>query len=208
MEYIDSVVTDKPKLEPEESRYYNRDFSPWDIKKRTGLRTKSFSIPNIIDLSRFWEFFCILLVLIFVGTISANVFFFKRIMNLEEKLFYLESIDKKLEQIQKRDLKFEQFKKRIDRLEESMNIRMDDMLQDLNSFQKKLLESQIVKPVSSNPDKIEDKSTNNGYHTVQRGETLYNIGRKHGLTVKELQIKNKLSESAVIRPGQKIFVSQ
>ena len=42
----------------------------------------------------------------------------------------------------------------------------------------------------------------NGYHKVQRGETLSAIARKHGTTVSAICRLNRISQSAVLRPGQ------
>ena len=45
------------------------------------------------------------------------------------------------------------------------------------------------------------------YHTVQKGETLYWISKKYGISVEELRKRNNLSADQPIRPGQKLLVS-
>jgi LysM repeat protein len=50
-------------------------------------------------------------------------------------------------------------------------------------------------------------STEKRYHTVQKGETLYWISKKYGVTVVELQKLNNLSADQSIRTGQKLLVS-
>ena len=45
-------------------------------------------------------------------------------------------------------------------------------------------------------------------HVVKKGDTLYNISRRYGTTVDNLRELNKLSESSVIKIGQRIVVSQ
>ena len=45
------------------------------------------------------------------------------------------------------------------------------------------------------------------YHTVQKGETLYRISKKYGITVTELRKLNDLSESQSVRTGQKLLIS-
>lgn len=45
------------------------------------------------------------------------------------------------------------------------------------------------------------------YHTVRKGETLFAIAKKHGLSVDELRSMNNLSRKAVIKAGQKLRVS-
>ncbi|HAH61837.1 MAG TPA: M23 family peptidase [Treponema sp.] len=43
-------------------------------------------------------------------------------------------------------------------------------------------------------------------YTVQRGDTLYSISRKYQLTVAELRTANNLSDSDVIKAGQKLVI--
>jgi LysM repeat protein len=45
------------------------------------------------------------------------------------------------------------------------------------------------------------------YHTVQKGETLYWISKKYGISLKELQKLNNLSADQPLRTGQKLLVS-
>ncbi|MBP5403008.1 MAG: M23 family metallopeptidase [Treponema sp.] len=43
-------------------------------------------------------------------------------------------------------------------------------------------------------------------HLVQKGETLYSIGRKYQLTISELRTANNLSENDVIKAGQRLVI--
>ena len=45
------------------------------------------------------------------------------------------------------------------------------------------------------------------YHIVERGDTLYGIAKKYGLSVDELIRLNQLKSGQAIYPGQKILVS-
>jgi LysM repeat protein len=45
------------------------------------------------------------------------------------------------------------------------------------------------------------------YHTVQKGETLYRISKKYGISVEELRKRNNLSADQPVRAGQKLLVS-
>lgn len=44
------------------------------------------------------------------------------------------------------------------------------------------------------------------YHRVRSGESLYRIGRKYGISIKELCRLNNISSNRVIHPGQKLIV--
>jgi LysM repeat protein len=45
------------------------------------------------------------------------------------------------------------------------------------------------------------------YHTVQKGETLYGISKKYGISAEELRKLNNLSKDPSLRTGQKLLVS-
>jgi LysM repeat protein len=45
------------------------------------------------------------------------------------------------------------------------------------------------------------------YHTVQKGDTLYRISKKYGISVEELRKLNNLSGDQALRTGQKLLVS-
>lgn len=48
---------------------------------------------------------------------------------------------------------------------------------------------------------------NEQYHKVVRGDTLYSISKKYGLSVDEIRRLNNLSDSKPIQPGQKLLVT-
>ena len=45
------------------------------------------------------------------------------------------------------------------------------------------------------------------YHTVQKGETLFKISKKYGITVEQLCKLNGLSRNQPVRTGQKLLIS-
>ena len=45
------------------------------------------------------------------------------------------------------------------------------------------------------------------HHTVQKGETLYRISKRYGITVEELRKLNNLSGDQSIQTGQKLLIS-
>lgn len=44
------------------------------------------------------------------------------------------------------------------------------------------------------------------YHVVRQGEVLFKIARQYGISVNELCRLNNITQKAVIRPGQKLFI--
>lgn len=46
------------------------------------------------------------------------------------------------------------------------------------------------------------------YYAVRKGDTIYSIAKRHGLTATELRELNELSKTAKLRVGQKVLVTQ
>ncbi len=44
------------------------------------------------------------------------------------------------------------------------------------------------------------------YHTVEKGQTLYNISRVYNVDLKDIERANNITDSKDIKPGEKIFI--
>ncbi|MBW2492324.1 MAG: LysM peptidoglycan-binding domain-containing protein [Deltaproteobacteria bacterium] len=119
----------------------------------------------------------------------------------------LNMVDNRLAQDWEQPQTFQQFKDRFDRSEAALTSRMDQIEINLSSLQKQMSKTKTHKAVTSTTTKVSKKSTENRYHTVKPGETLYQIGPRYGLTVKDLRQLNKLGDGDIIYPGQKLVVS-
>lgn len=65
--------------------------------------------------------------------------------------------------------------------------------------------------VENNPDKISAKQKINGehgfiYHTIQKGETLYRIGKTFHIPVDSLMEINGITDSTILKPGMQIKI--
>lgn len=206
MGHKNTDFTNKLNQESESGNFYERDYSPWDLKKKAKLGPKGFKMSKKVPFSWLRIGFLILLILAFGGTLGTISGVNNRLKKIEEKVSHFKDIDDRIAQIREQVIAFELHKEHLDRVEASMTLKMENVIKDLNSLQKKIAESRPIKSVSSSPTKVDKKLTKNRYHIVRRGDTLYNISRMHGLTLKKIQIINKLSDSAVLRPGQKLFL--
>lgn len=74
--------------------------------------------------------------------------------------------------------------------------RLEDQIQELKKSLEKLERGTTQSP---RPQQ---------YHIVRRGETLSGIARRYGMTVEEICNLNGISPKSIIRPGQRLLVSQ
>jgi LysM repeat protein len=84
--------------------------------------------------------------------------------------------------------------------------RLDVLTQKVEALEKQKQPSVESKPKPSVPSKPA-VSTEKRYHTVKKGETLYGISRKYGISEEDLRKLNNLSADQSIRIGQKLLVS-
>jgi LysM repeat protein len=84
--------------------------------------------------------------------------------------------------------------------------RVDDLARKVEALEKpKQLTAEPKAKPSPPPKPL--VSSEKKYHTVQKGETLYRIGRKYKISVEELRKLNNLSADQSLRTGQKLLVS-
>jgi len=130
----------------------------------------------------------------------------QRLQQLESRMTALEEISELVTDLDKNRQATKPLTVRLDRLETSFSKRISAMEQQIKKLQTRLVNiraKQSQAPVvKSQTSKQPAKS-----HVVEKGETLYSISKKYGLSVSRLMALNKLSKGAVINPGQKLRIS-
>jgi LysM repeat protein len=96
---------------------------------------------------------------------------------------------------------------RLDQLEANLTARMANMANQLQSAPHLSTPAATAEAKTPAAPIADQKETKSKIHTVQKGETLYRIGRQYNLTVEQLRQYNKLDAKASIYPGQKLNVS-
>jgi membrane-bound lytic murein transglycosylase D len=84
--------------------------------------------------------------------------------------------------------------------------RVDNLTQKVEALEKQkqpAAEPKAKPPAPSKPTASAEKK----YHTVQKGDTLYAISKKYGISVDELRKLNNLSKDPSLRTGQKLLIS-
>ncbi len=123
----------------------------------------------------------------------------------------LEDISRKIGRMETQDREFSEFMNRVQHLEASLSARMDQIEDRQEKLEKKLavVSKQPSKPVTSKSTKTKTRKKQRRsplYHEVLSGETLYLIGGRYDLSVRELVKLNNITYDAVIHPGQKLIV--
>lgn len=193
---------------------YNEQYSLWKEEKKLKFGTNTPKMSDKIPLSKFGIGFLILLILlILLFARNRSTALEKRIAALENSVKNLEQmvdksnvVDNRVAQVWEQAQTFQQFKERFDRSEAALTARMDQIVINLDSLQKKMSRVRTQKAKTSKTATVSKKTTGNRYHTVKPGETLYQIAPRYGLTIKKLRQLNKLGESDTIYPGQKLVV--
>jgi len=83
-------------------------------------------------------------------------------------------------------------------------LRMEALAQKVEALEKQPTAESRRKPSAPSKPAV---STEEQYHTVQKGETLYRISKRYGISVEELRKLNNLSEDQPIYTGQKLRIS-
>ena len=186
-------MKDDPELEMDDAWSEGRTYSP----KRRGGESGSSRYLRILAI--------VFLVLIFAGGI---LYFLGRqpassgVGPLQSKVMALEQriagLEKQIAELQGKittsgpDLALLQ--------------RVDALTQKVEALEKQkppTSEPKAKPPTPSKPTASAEKK----YHTVQKGETLYAISKKYGISVEELRKLNNLSKDPSLRTGQKLLVS-
>lgn len=203
----DSV--DHSEEEPEV--FYEEEYSPLGVKAgAASAASRRFGnpiiwIPGVVVV--------IILLYIFLPTGNNNPDkaqlsgFDARLDQLEKRMLKLESVGERVLNLEKSLKDNGTIEKRLDRLEASLAKRMDQVDRELLQLRKDLEAKKVQKSTPSPPTQKKKAATDQAnQHIVKKGDTLYSISRKYGLSVEQLRKKNGLDKNSVIFIGQKLNV--
>lgn len=130
-----------------------------------------------------------------------------RLDQLEEKLPQYAEIGSKIDRLESQVKEFQKSMSKLDRDGTSLrselgtiNKQVSLLKEEFSSVSRKM--SNIGTVQKQIPPQVQG-----GYHEVQKGESLYGIANKYGLSVEELRSMNNISKGQdTIYPGQKILV--
>lgn len=123
-----------------------------------------------------------------------------KISQLEERLGGIEGMSERIGRIEKEG---DSTRQSLDRVEKSIKALKAGVRETRGKVEAPDKKAGASGEASRSPGSLSSKK----YHTVSRGESLYRIARKYGVTVADLRRLNKgLSKDQPIVPGQKILV--
>lgn len=150
----------------------------------------------------------LLLVLLFRGCGASPQ---SDIRELQSRLALLED---KLVSLQSDQAEQQAVRQEFDRSEDFQVLvhRLDTLAKKLQALEQKLQKAESGTPAREQAAEETASPSDSAFlrdetYTVQSGDTLYNISRKHKVSVAELRKWNDLGAESVIRPGQKLRVA-
>jgi LysM repeat protein len=130
-----------------------------------------------------------------------------RIDRLDKKLKRIEMMENRIVLLKKQGGGLRHSISELDRSGKSLREQLDKMTKEIEWLKKRMspadAKTETTHAVQGKPiSKVERR-----YHKVHRGDTLYRIAKKYGISMDELSRLNNLTQNQIIYPGQKILVS-
>ncbi len=140
-----------------------------------------------------------------------------RVKQIEEKLAKLEWIDTGMARLDRREKDVVALTERLNQIEAGLNKKIDQIGREAAKPPAKTTEAPAPKsepgpakaeapPVKTAPPPAKAAAAPAKTHEVQKGETLYGISRRYGMTVDQVMKLNHLTPKDPIKPGQKLLL--
>jgi hypothetical protein len=210
MQWKDSEDNEESNGEEPEA-FYEEEYSPLGVKAGASSGISRVAGNPVIWIPAVVIFLVVLYVFLPIGNSSQDKThmnaFDARLDQLEKRMLKLESVGERVLNLEKNLKNYGTLEKRLDRLEGSIAKRMDQVDKELLVLRKEL-ETKPTAQSTPPPTKQQSQTSTDqaSHHIVKKGDTLYSISRKYGLTVPQLRKKNGLEKNSVIFVGQKLIV--
>ncbi len=154
----------------------------------------------------------IILIIVFFGTGnragSEELIAIKaKINQIGARLTNLDEIENRVVLLQNQEKILRKAVSRLQNSERSLKAQLDKLTQELDSPKKSSSPRAAKTKASGNIKKKPTSETKGEYYTVRRGDSLYQIAKKHNLSIKELCRLNKINPKRAIKPGQRLLVA-
>jgi LysM repeat protein len=138
----------------------------------------------------------------------------ERFQQIEDKIGRMETTLEGLSVLQEDMEPVKKAVLRFDNADASMSARVQRLAEEMASLQKEmesLKKTLTAEAKASTPTPRAEKpasASQAAYHEVVKGDTLYSIGRRYGVSVDAIRRLNGLSGQDAIHPGQKLKVKE
>ena len=201
---------DSAESKEEAEAFYEEEYSPLGVKAGGAQGVfRRLASPVILILA-----FGGLLVLLYSflpmgndGDQAQLKGFEARLDQIEKRMLKLESVGERVLSLEKNLKDNGTLDKRMDRMEAVFAKRFDQVDKEILQLRKNMQTNAPKKTTTAQPAQQKKVASDPAkLHTVKKGDTLYSISRKYGLTVEQLQKMNSLNKNSVIVTGQKLTV--
>jgi LysM repeat protein len=154
----------------------------------------------------------ILVVLLFLGGKEAPSedlsLIQARLNRIEARIKTAGALENRIQQIEEKEKEVRQSLLKTDLSIRALKGDLNQIIEAFEASQKK--KPPVPKKVEAPKAAVKASTpqTEKGYHLVSRGETLYRISKKYGISVDDLRRINNMDQNAPIHPGQKLLVIQ
>jgi LysM repeat protein len=146
----------------------------------------------------------IILLVVFFGGSGGDE---KAAKELDAVKSRLDGLDKRLARIEGVEPKISSSENQIKGLQASVN-RLENLTRTMKEQMEKPAKAPAP-PTQQTPSAAPQKkpaSVEKRLHEVRRGETLFSIAKKYGMTIDDLRRLNHLSKDDAIQPGQRLII--
>lgn len=199
----------KVNHDEDEEELQDEEYSPWQTASPGNQGRKIFQLPDLplktIGIGLLVVITGIIIMVFASG--SDDDLYKDKIMGLENRIQLLENQLADIRPALAKKSAVPDLAARLDRLETSIHSRMGQITGQISSLKKQVSAKKTVLRSKNKTSKSTEKTAAKvRLHKVKPGDTLYDIARRYGVTVKQLKQWNKLSSSGRIYPGQKLKV--
>jgi LysM repeat protein len=130
-----------------------------------------------------------------------------RLSQLEERITRLEAMEDKIVFLEKQEKGLQQAVTETNEFGKSLSRQLEELTQRLGTSKKIARSGSTTSKTVATAQSKEPPSAQKRYHKVLRGETLFRIAQKYGLSVDELCRLNNISRNQILRIGQRLVVT-
>jgi LysM repeat protein len=126
---------------------------------------------------------------------------------LQERLTQLQGPEQEAAHLESQVKGLHQSLSELEKTSRSVEERIGELSQNIERLQQKIAAPPALTTLPRAAPKMPAHRAKARYHEVRRGDTLYRIAKRYGMSVDDLKRLNHFTKDQVIQPGQKILIT-